>query len=58
MRRRDRFSISSIRLADLGGLERHSRLKLIGRLYYDARFAPLGQDRPRDARQALCCGRM
>jgi len=54
MRRRDRFSISSIRLADLG-----SSLSAIGRsklcLGYDARFviAPLGQDRPRDARQLV-----
>ena len=56
MRRRDRFSISSIRLADLGSpLSAIGRSKLLHGLCYDARFviAPLGQDRPRDARQLV-----
>ena len=56
MRRRDRFSISSIRLADLGSpLSAIDRSKLLRCLCYDARFviAPLGQDRPRDARQLV-----
>ena len=56
MRRRDRFSISSIRLADLGSpLSAIGRSKLLRCLCYDACFviAPLGQDRPRDARQLV-----
>src|SRR4029077_5486953 len=56
MRRRDRFSISSIRLADLGSpLSAIGRSKLLRCLCYDVRFviAPLGQDRPRDARQLV-----
>ena len=56
MRRRDRFSISSIRLADLGSpLSAIDRSKLLRCLCYDARFviAPLRQDRPRDARQLV-----
>ena len=56
MRRRDRFSVFSIRLADLGSpLSAIGRSKLLRCLCYDARFviAPLGQDRPRDARQLV-----
>ncbi len=56
MRRRDRFSISSIRLADLGSLfSAIGRSKLLRGLCYDARFviAPLGQNRPREARQLV-----
>jgi hypothetical protein len=56
MRRRDRFSISSIRLADLGiPLSAIGRSKLLRCLCCGARFviAPLGQDRPRDARQLV-----
>ena len=56
MRRRDRFSISSIRLADLGSpLSAIDRSKLLRCLCYDACFviAPLGQHRPRDARQLV-----
>src|SRR5262245_24157703 len=56
MRRRDRFSIYSIRLADLGSpLSAIGRSKLLRGLCDDARFviAPLGQDRPRDACQLV-----
>ena len=56
MRRRDRFSVFSIQLADLGSpLSAIGRSKLLRCLCYDARFviAPLGQDRPRDARQLV-----
>ena len=56
MRRRARFSISSIQLADLGNpLSAIGRSKLLRCLRYDARFviAALGQDRPGDASQLV-----
>src|SRR5436190_3578961 len=58
MRRRDRFSISLIQLADLGSqlnVKDRSKLSISCCICYDARFvaASFRQNRPSDARQLI-----